>query len=153
MTVEQFNQQLSQFGEQYIVSDSNSFWDQAMDRVVEDLRVLGMTSKPTENISMHSEGDSVFLEIRDYLVFQNYGVKGLTNKTRQYGVPTEIGLNPLGSGRQYQFGVQPSGKHYWGIHYPGINAKYDFDINTGNYNITENYFRYLEVIQQQQSNL
>ena len=153
MTVEQFNQQLSQFGEQYIVSDSNSFWDQAMDRVVGDLRALGMTSKPTENISMHSEGDSVFLEIRDYLVFQNYGVKGLTNKTRQYGVPTEIGPNPLGSGRTYQFGVQPNGKHYWGIHYPGINAKYDFDINTGNYNITENYFRYLQAIQQQQSNL
>lgn len=154
MTVEQFNAQLSQWGEQYRPSEPNSFWEQAMNRVVEDIRTLGITSKPTENIDFSQQDDSVFLEIRDYLLFQNYGVKGLTNKTRQYGVPTEIsGVQPKGSGRMFQFGLQQSGKHYWGIHYPGINAKYDFDINTGNYNITENYFRYLEILQQQQSNL
>lgn len=153
MTVPEFNRQLRDFGQQYVVSESNSFWEQAMERVRNDLRAMNLTTKPTQNINMQAEDDSVSLVLQDYLVFQNYGVKGLTNKTRQFGVPQEIDLTPKGTGRMYQFGVEPSGKHYWGIHYPGINAKYDFDINTGNYNITENYFRYLEAIQTQQSNL
>lgn len=153
MTVEQFNAQLRDFGQQYVVSESNSFWQQAMDRVVGDLRDMNLTSKRDANINMQASEDSVSLVLRDYVVFQNYGVKGLNNSTRQFGVATELAGAQPSDGNTFQFGLQPNNKHYWGIHYPGINAKYDFDINTGNYNITENYFRYLEAIQIQQSNI
>ena len=153
MTVDEFNRRLGDFGQQYVVSESNSFWEQAMERVVGDLRAMNLTRNPTSNINFQTVEDDVSLVMEAHLLFQNYGVKGLKNKRTQYGVPDEVGLDPLGSGRQFEFGVNPNGKHYWGIHYPGIDAKYDFDINTGSYNITEEFLRYFDAIQTQQSNL
>ena len=153
MTIDEFNRRLGDFGQQYIVSESNSFWEQAMERVVGDLRAMNLTSNPTSNINFQTTGDNVSLVMRAHLLFQNYGVKGLKNSSTQYGVPNEVGLNPTGSGRRLEFGVNPTGKHYWGIHYPGIGAKYDFDINAGSYNITEEFLRYFDAIQTQQSNL
>lgn len=153
MTVQEFNNRLRDFGQQYVVSESNSFWEQAIERVVGDLRAMGITSNPSGNINYQVTRDNVSIAIAPHLLFQNYGVKGLTNRRTQFGVPNQVGLNPLGSGRQFEFGVNPSGKHYWGIHYPGIGAKYDFDVNTGNYNITEEFLRYFDAIQEQQSNL
>ena len=153
MTVQEFNQSLRDFGQQYVVSESNSFWEQAIEKVATDLRHMNITRNPTSNIGYEVQGDAVSLQIAPHLLFQNYGVKGLTNTRTQFGVPNEVDINPLGSGRTFAFGVNPSGKHYWGIHYPGIDAKYDFDINTGTYNITEEFLRYFDAIQQQQSNL
>ena len=153
MTVAEFNARLQDFGQQYRVSQTNSFWEQAIEKVVFDLKAMGITRNPNTNINWAVQENDVSLEIAPHLLFQNYGVVGLTNSTRQYGVPNEVGLNPLGSGSQFQFGVNPGSKRYWGIHYPGINAKYDFDVNTGTYNITEEFLRYFEAIQEQQSNL
>lgn len=153
MTVDEFNQRLRDFGQQFVVSESNSFWEQAIEKVATDLRHMNITSNPTSNIGYEVVGDLVSLSIAPHLLFQNYGVKGLTNTRTQFGVPNEVDITPLGSSRTFAFGVNPSGKHYWGIHYPGIEAKYDFDINTGTYNITEEFLRYFDAIQQQQSNL
>ena len=153
MTVDEFANQLSQFGEQYVLSETNSFWEQAIEKVQYDLRQMNLTTKPTANINYQVDGDDVALVIEPYLLFQNYGVTGIDNRTRQFGVPTEVGINPQGSGRTFQFGLNPSGKNYWGIHYPGIEGKHSFDIKGGNYNITENFLRYFSAIQQQQSNL
>ena len=153
MTVTQFNERLRDFGQQLVVSESNSFWEQAIEKVATDLRHMNITSNPTSNIGWEAQGDTVSLSLAPHILFQNYGVKGLTNTRTQFGVPSEVGINPLGSSRTFQFGVNPSGKHYWGIHYPGIGAKYDFDINRGSYNITEEFLRYFSAIQTQQTNL
>jgi len=152
MTVEEFNASLRQFGQQLQVSETNSFWEQAIEKVANDLKDLGVTSDPNTNIGWEIQGDAVSLLIAPHILFQNYGVKGLTNTQNQYGVPAEVGLQPL-SGNEYEFGVNPSGKHYWGIHYPGIGAKYDFDINTGSYNITEELLRYFDAIVEQQTQI
>ena len=153
MTVDQFNERLRDFGQQLVVSESNSFWEQAIQKVATDIQHMNITSNPSGNIGFSTQGDTVSLDIAAHLLFQNYGVKGLENTRTQYGVPNEVGIKPLGSGREFAFGVNPSGKRYWGIHYPGIDAKYDFDINRGSYNITEEFLRYFAVIQQQQTNL
>jgi hypothetical protein len=151
MTVEQFNNMLRDFGQQYVVSESNNFWEQAIEKVANDIQAMNITSKPG-NIDWYVEGENVGISMPAYLYFQNYGVKGLTNTRTQFGVPREVNLEPSG-GTIFQFGVNPSGKRYWGIHYPGIEAKYDFDVRQGRYNITEEYLRYFSAIQQQQSNL
>lgn len=152
MTVEQFNSMLRDFGQQYVVSESNNFWEQAIEKVANDIQAMNITSKPG-NIDWYVEGENLGISMPAYLYFQNYGVKGLTNTRTQFGVPQEVNIEPLGGGRQFEFGVNPTGKHYWGIHYPGIEAKYDFDISQGRYNITEEFLRYFSAIQQQQSNL
>ena len=153
MTVEQFNQQLRDFGQQYVVSESNSFWEQAIEKVAFDIKQMNITSNPGSNIGFETQGDNVSLLLAPHLLFQNYGVGGLRNTTTQFGVPAGVDINPLGSSNTFQFGVNPGDKHYWGIHYPGINAKYDFDIDTSTYNITEEFLRYFDAIQTQQSNL
>lgn len=70
------------------------------------------------------DGDFLGINMEEYGWYLNYGVTGLKNKTKQFGVPepvaSQLNVNP---GHIFKFGVKPEGKHYWGIHYPGIDAR------------------------------
>lgn len=152
MTLNDFINDLDQFGEDIQVG-SNSFWEQAIEKVSEDLQAMNLTSKRS-NIDWGVDGDDVFLEIEDYLIFQNYGVKAKPESTTAYNLnqdPVEggWGLAPSG-GSNFQFGTGGNG---WGASYSGLNAKADFSLNGGAYNITNEFTNYFEQIRETQSNL
>lgn len=67
---------------------------------------------------------SIALQMATYGWFLNYGVQGIRNTTRQESVPEALqAVLPPSQGNTFKFGVNPAGKHYWGIHYPGINKR------------------------------
>ena len=73
-----------------------------------------------------TEGQSINIafRMRNYGWFQNYGVKGIRNTAQYNQVPDQINsfLQPQGS-KTFAFGVNTTGKRYWGVHYSGVNAK------------------------------
>lgn len=154
MTIEEFNHFLSDFGKNIQVGESNNWWEQAVEKVVEDLRQMGITSK-RGNIDGGWEGEDVYIEMAEYLLFQNYGVKAWAESrtaynTQQDPVETGWGTKPSG-GTQYEFGVGKQETNGWGATYSGLNAKRDFSLDGRDYNIQQELQNYFEAIQQAQS--
>lgn len=117
--------------------------------VVEEIR--GRAPKGSTNTLRDSirariiDGEFLGISMVDYGWYQNYGVKGLKNTTQQFGVPTSI-ASYLGvpDNYKYQFGTDgepKEGKHYWGIHYPGIGGKMFF-------NLEQSVERIIEIVNQ-----
>ena len=77
------------------------------------------------------------ISMADYGFYQNYGVKGTSNATTQFGVPEEVSsFLPPREGSTYSF--NPKNKMIGGdlpfgvrisIHRKGLNGKQFFDIN------------------------
>lgn len=94
---------------------------------------LSATNNLKNSLQLTVIDNTLGISMNDYGWYQNYGVKGLTNKTSQFGldevVATSFGV-PVGY--EFQFGTGNSARnnppHYWGIHYPGITAKGFLDI-------------------------
>lgn len=84
------------------------------------------------------DGQYMGISMLDYGFFQNYGVKGTDNSTRQFGVPEEIkSFLPTREGSNYSF--NPKNKMIGGnlpfgvrvaIHRNGLNGKQFFDLET-----------------------
>ena len=93
----------------------------------------GNLRNSTKFLIEQTEGSDIGIKLQmaTYGWFLNYGVQGLRNATRQDNVPDAVAaMLPPTQGKTYKFGVEPAGKHYWGIHYPGINAGRFLDIDT-----------------------
>ena len=155
-TVNEFIATLSQYGEDLRVTTSNSYWEQAIEKVAEDLKDMRITSKRS-NKDWGTSGDDLYLEVVDYLLYQNYGVKAAGFSSTAYNlqqtqVDSAWGITPSG-GSNFQFGVGKESTNGWGATYSGLNAKRDFSVNGGSYNITEEFTNYFLEIQQQQNNL
>ena len=83
------------------------------------------------------DGQYFGISMADYGFYQNYGVKGTLNSTRQFGVPEEVSaFLPPREGGTYSF--DPKKKMIGGdlpfgvrvsIHRNGLNGKQFFDIN------------------------
>ena len=83
------------------------------------------------------DGQYFGITMADYGFYQNYGVKGTSNETTQFGVPEEVSaFLPPREGSTYSFnpgktmigGDLPFGVRI-SIHRKGLNGKQFFDIN------------------------
>lgn len=158
MTVDEFILHLNDFGTKLEVG-AGSYPEQAIEKIANDLKLMGITSKPQSNIRWGLEGDNPYLEIRDYLLFQNYGVKAVPWSTTNYNgsqtpVDTRWGLAPS-SPPNFQFGIKKPKEGYngWGASYSGLNAKADFDVDSGRYNLSEQFAFALEQIINKQTEI
>ena len=73
MTVDDFIQDLERFGQDLETMNIDSVWAQGAERVVTALNAeTGTTAKFRYVLTP----DSIVFEVQDYVVYQNYGVKG-----------------------------------------------------------------------------
>ena len=159
MTVDQFINSLDQYGENLHVGQSNSWWEQAIEKVKSDLLDLNITSNRS-NVKAGAVGEEVFIEMAEYLLYQNYGVKAADFSKTPYNltqdpVDRSWGAKPSG-GSIYQFGVGKSSTNGWGAIYSGLDAKRDFKVDDngfGDYNIQQEFINYFNEIVNQQSEL
>lgn len=132
-----FAREMEHIGEE-LPNDIEQSILQAAYIVVEEIRAQapkGDTNQLRDSIRARViNGEFLGISMKDYGWYQNYGVRGLNNKTQQFGVPTTVaqflGVPP---GYEFHFGTpsgdKKPGKHYWGIHYPGIKGKMFFQID------------------------
>jgi len=154
MTLDQFISSLDQYGKDLYVGEANSVWEQAIEKVRSDLWDMNITTK-SSNIKAGTDGDDVYLELENYLLFQNYGVKAREDSkkpynTNQESVEPQWGLSPSG-GSIFEFQEDGNG---WGASYSGLNAKGSFGVlgatSNSDYIIEDEYVRYVNAIIEQQ---
>lgn len=141
MTVEQFEQQLDQWGDQIRGLDANL--QQWFSQKVDEIRALTPVDTGALRSSIKLTGDRFGYEIsmNYYGVFQNYGVRGVNSSRTPVNVP-EAGLT-IGGVRveqeRFQFGTGnfDRGGRPWGAYYTGIRARSFFSVTDITNELTE----------------
>lgn len=108
--------------------------------IAADIALNEMKSHPSISGTSLANNIRIFLDEQNYMgvsmpdygYFLNFGVRGLNNKTTQIPVdPITMEFVKPSTSEGFAFGTNGSkkqGKHYWGIHYPGIEAREFFDV-------------------------
>jgi len=141
MTVEQFEQQLDQWGDQIRGLDANL--QQWFSQKVTEIRALTPVDTGALRSSIKLTGDRFGYEIsmNYYGVFQNYGVKGFRSSRTPVNTP-EAGLTIGGvrvEQQPFQFGTGnfDRGGRPWGAYYTGIRARSFFSVTDITNELTE----------------
>lgn len=110
MTVNEFEQQLSNFGQS--LEDISSILLQIAGPIVDDIKSAAPvdTGALKQSVQARVQGDSLFIEMLYYGMFQNFGVNGTEDRIADevaFGVSPRPLTEPFYAFKQRRFGLQP----------------------------------------------
>jgi hypothetical protein len=133
MTVDDFIQDLDQFGVN--IQDVSVELAQVGEAITNEVRSKApvLTGALKSSIRVFVTNNSLAIDMLDYGVFQNYGVKGVTSSRGSVNEPENgISFGGMAATTRFQFGTGnfSTGGRPWGAYYSGIAAQSFFSIET-----------------------
>lgn len=110
MTVEEFEQQLGNFGQQ--LEDISAILLQIAGPIVDDIKASAPvdTGALKQSVQARVQGESLFIEMLYYGMFQNFGVNGTEDRIADevaFGVTPRPTAEPFYAFKQRRYGIEP----------------------------------------------